>query len=121
MRKTILTVDDDESTRKLISLSLRCGGYWVIEAVDGADGIEKLHQHKVDMVISDLNMPNLDGIDLIRSIRKSDIYRNIPVIIVTGDIRELCKKEVKAVGASGWISKPFYAEQLLEAVKNLLA
>jgi two-component system chemotaxis response regulator CheY len=120
MSRTILAVDDSEDERTLLAFTLRLSGYQVIEAVNGADAIEKLHLHKVGMVITDLNMPNLNGIGLIRGIRQNDTWCNIPVIVLSGDPRESRKQEANEAGATGWIIKPVQVKQLLSVIENVL-
>lgn len=120
MGKTILTVDDSATIRQMLSLTLKDAGYTVIEAVDGVDALDKLATQSVHMVITDLNMPKLDGIGLIREIRKLADNRFIPIIMLTTESQESKKQEGKAAGASGWIVKPFKPQQLLSVVRMVL-
>jgi two-component system chemotaxis response regulator CheY len=120
MNRTILAVDDSSSIRMMISFTLQQNGYRVIEAVDGRDGLTKLHEDEVDMVITDLNMPNLDGIGLIRGVRENPASRYTPVIMLTTESQDARKQEGKAAGATGWIVKPFQPAQLLAVVKKVL-
>jgi two-component system chemotaxis response regulator CheY len=120
MAKTIMTVDDSTSVRQMVVFTLRGGGYEVIEAVDGRDGIAKLRRASCDMIITDLNMPHLDGIGLIREVRSDATLRNIPIVMLTTESQEGRKQEGKAAGATGWIVKPFKPEQLLAVVKRVL-
>jgi two-component system, chemotaxis family, chemotaxis protein CheY len=121
MSKTIMTVDDSASVRQMVVFTLRQGGYEVIEAVDGRDGLSKLRGGGCcDMLITDLNMPNLDGIGLIREVRSDPAHRNLPIVMLTTESQEGRKQEGKAAGATGWIIKPFRPEQLLAVVKRVL-
>jgi two-component system, chemotaxis family, chemotaxis protein CheY len=119
MAKTILTVDDSASVRQMVKFALSEAGYNVIEAVDGRDALAKL-ANPVNLVITDLNMPALDGIGLIRSVRANPACKGIPIIMLTTESQEARKKEGRAAGATGWIVKPFTAQQLLAVVKKVL-
>src|SRR5271169_3983882 len=119
MAKTILTVDDSASVRQMVKFTLADAGYSVIEAVDGKDALVKL-ANPVNLVITDLNMPNLDGIGLIRSVRANPACKGVPIIMLTTESQESRKQEGKAAGATGWIVKPFATQQLLAVVKRLL-
>jgi two-component system chemotaxis response regulator CheY len=120
MSITILAVDDSPSIRMMLTFTLRENGYRVIEAQDGRDGLAKLRQEPVDMVITDLNMPNMDGIGLVRGIRENPSSRFTPVIMLTTESHDLRKQEARAAGATGWITKPFRPEQLLAVVKKVV-
>ncbi|SHO43468.1 response regulator [Desulfopila aestuarii] len=120
MAKTILTVDDSASVRQMVSFTLKGAGYTVLEAVDGEDGLTKLNGATVDMVITDLNMPKLDGIGFIKKIRANPKGKFIPVIMLTTESQAEKKQAGKAAGATGWIVKPFKPEQLLDVVKKVL-
>ncbi len=120
MPKTIMTVDDSPSVRQMVVFTLRQGGYEVIEAVDGCDGLSKLRGASCDMVITDLNMPVMDGISLIREVRNDPAYRTLPIVMLTTESQEVRKQEGKAAGATGWIVKPFKPEQLLAVVRRVL-
>jgi len=119
MAKTILTVDDSASVRQMVKFTLADAGYTVIEAVDGEDALAKLTV-PVHMVITDLNMPNLDGIGLIRKLRAGPACKGIPILMLTTESQEARKQEGKAAGATGWIVKPFTTQQLLAVVKRVL-
>jgi two-component system, chemotaxis family, chemotaxis protein CheY len=119
MGKTIMTVDDSASIRQMVSFTLQQSGYDVVEAVDGSDALAKMGAG-VDMVITDLNMPNMDGIELIRQIRGSASYRFTPIIMLTTESMDTKKQEGKAAGATGWIVKPFKPDQLLAVVQKVL-
>lgn len=120
MGKTILTADDSASMRQMIVFTLKGAGYEVVEAVDGKDGLSMVSQSKVDMIITDLNMPNMDGIEMIRNVRTMPPYKFIPIILLTTESQDGKKKEGKAAGATGWITKPFKPEQLLAVIKKVL-
>lgn len=120
MRKCIMTVDDSATIRQMVGFTLRDAGYEVIEAVDGVDALAQLSQQSVHMLITDLNMPNLDGVGLIREVRSDQKNRFIPIIMLTTESHDSKKQAGKAAGASGWITKPFKPEQLLGVVKMVL-
>jgi two-component system, chemotaxis family, chemotaxis protein CheY len=120
MAKTILTVDDSASVRQMVTFTLKGAGYNVLEAVDGEDGLSKLKSAGADMVITDLNMPKLDGIGFIKKIRANPASKFIPVIMLTTESQAEKKQAGKAAGATGWIVKPFKPEQLLDVVKKVL-
>ncbi|NCC23861.1 MAG: response regulator [Deltaproteobacteria bacterium] len=119
MTKTIMTVDDSASVRQMVGFTLKDAGYGVIEASDGKDALSKL-SGQVHMVVTDLNMPNMDGIELIRSIRANPAYKFIPIVMLTTESQDSKKQEGKAAGATGWIVKPFKPDQLLAVVKKLI-
>lgn len=120
MNKTILAVDDSASIRMMVSFTLKEQGYRVIEAQDGTEGLARMQEEKVDMVITDLNMPNLDGIGLIRGIRANATNKFTPIIMLTTESHDAKKQEGRQAGASGWIVKPFRPEQLLAVVKRVI-
>jgi two-component system chemotaxis response regulator CheY len=119
MPKTIMTVDDSASVRQLVGYTLRSAGYEVVEAVDGQDALARL-KGEIHLVITDLNMPRMDGIELLKQIRASSSYRYVPVILLTTESQEARKQAGKAAGATGWIVKPFGAPQLLSVLKRVL-
>ena len=120
MPKTIMTVDDSTSVRQMVSFALQSAGYAVLEACDGKDALAKLNGAQVDMIITDLNMPNMDGIALIRSVRAEAAHKFVPIVLLTTESQAEKKQEGKAAGATGWIVKPFKPEQLLGVVKKVL-
>lgn len=120
MAKVIMTADDSASVRQMVSFTLKQSGYDVIEAVDGKDALAKLGTNRVDMLITDLNMPNLDGIGLIKGARALPACKFIPIIMLTTESQDTKKVEGKAAGATGWIVKPFKPDQLLAVVKKVL-
>lgn len=119
MAKLILTVDDSATIRQMVKFTLADAGYTVIEAIDGKDAMSKLAR-SVNLVITDLNMPNLDGIGLIRAVRANPACKGLPIVMLTTESQESRKLEGKAAGATGWIVKPFAAQQLLSVVKRLI-
>ncbi len=120
MSKTILSADDSASVRQMVSFTLKGAGYDVVEAEDGEDALSKLNAMQVHMVITDLNMPRLDGIGLIKKVRTIPRYKFIPIIMLTTESQAEKKQEGKAAGATGWIVKPFKPDQLLAVVKKVL-
>ena len=120
MAKTILIVDDSASMRQLVTFALKDAGYDVIAAVDGKDALGKLNGTKVDIVVTDLNMPNMDGITLIKQLRSSATNKFTPVVMLTTESQESRKQEGRTAGASGWIVKPFTPEKLIEVIKKFV-
>jgi two-component system chemotaxis response regulator CheY len=122
MNKTIriMTVDDSASMRQMVSFTLKGAGYDVVEAADGRDALEKMENHSIHMLITDINMPNLDGIGLVRKVRSHAVYRFIPIILLTTESQDARKQEGKTAGATGWIVKPFRPDQLLHVVKKVI-
>jgi len=120
MGKIIMIVDDSASIRQVVNLTLRKVGYDVIEAVDGQDALRKLASVKVNLLICDVNMPNMDGITLLRSLKELPDYKYVPVIMLTTESQEAKKQEGRAAGARAWVVKPFKPEQMLEAVSKLI-
>lgn len=120
MAKIIMTVDDSASVRQMVSFTLREAGYDVLEASDGRDALNKLNGVKVNMIVTDLNMPNMDGIELIRNVRANGDNKFVPIIMLTTESQNEKKAEGKTAGATGWIVKPFKQEQLLAVIKKVL-
>lgn len=120
MGRTILIVDDSASMRQLVTFALKDAGYDVITAVDGKDAVSKVNGTKVDMVVTDLNMPNMDGIELIKQLRSSSTSRFTPVIMLTTESQDSRKQEGRAAGASRWIVKPFTPEKLIDVIKKFV-
>lgn len=120
MTKTILSVDDSASVRQMVKLTLSGAGYRVVEAGDGKEGLSKARESTVDMVVTDLNMPHLDGISLIRELRALATYKGVPMILLTTESDGQKKQEAKAAGATGWITKPFQPDQLLSVTRKVL-
>jgi len=120
MANTVLVVDDSSSIRQMVSFTLDGAGYAAVTAVDGVDGLKKLGAGNVGMVITDLNMPNKDGLEFIRDIRATPAHKFLPIVFLTTESDETKKAQAKAAGASGWIVKPFKPEQLVAVVKRFL-
>ena len=120
MAKTILVVDDSSSMRQVVGMALKGGGYDVIEACDGKDALTKLSGQKIHLVISDVNMPNMDGITFVRELKKIAAYKFMPVIMLTTEGSDEKKKAGQDAGAKAWVVKPFQPQQLLAVVSKLL-
>jgi two-component system chemotaxis response regulator CheY len=120
MSKTIITVDDAATMRKMISFTLKGAGHEVLEAADGVEALKTLQTRAVDMVITDVNMPNMDGLTLTRSLRALPQFARTPIVLLTTESAPEKKAEGKAAGATGWIVKPFQQEQLLAVVAKVL-
>lgn len=120
MRPLILSVDDSSSMRQLVRASLEREGYAVVEAEDGLQALEMLDRHPIKLLITDLNMPNLDGLNLIRQVRTKAPLKFLPILMLTTEERRHQQAAGKEAGASGWIVKPFVHEQLLRAVRRLV-
>ena len=120
MTKTIITVDDSSSIRQMIRFTLTSEGYKVLEAVDGVDALEKLTMNQVDMVLTDLNMPNMDGIEFIKNLRAQQNFKFVPIVFITTESQQEKKTEGREAGATGWIVKPFKPEHLLSVIKKLI-
>jgi two-component system chemotaxis response regulator CheY len=118
--KQILAVDDSSSIRQMVSFTLSNAGYQVLEAVDGRDGMTKAGQQKFDLIITDLNMPNMDGIQMITAIRKLPGYGFTPILMLTTESQNEKKDAGRKAGATGWIVKPFKADQLIAVLQKLV-
>jgi two-component system chemotaxis response regulator CheY len=119
MSKTIMIVDDSASIRTVVGIALRGAGYTVIEAKDGQDAINKLTGQKVNLIISDVNMPIMDGITFVKHVKQMAAYKFTPIIMLTTESDESKKREGQAAGARAWVVKPFKPEQMLAAVQRL--
>jgi two-component system chemotaxis response regulator CheY len=120
MAKTILTVDDSASIRQMVSFTLKGAGYGVVEAVDGEDGLAKAKTNDVALVLTDQNMPKMDGLTLIKSLRAMPQFQNVPILMLTTEAGDAMKAQGKAAGATGWLVKPFDPPKLLEVVKKVI-
>ncbi|WP_439816766.1 response regulator [Zavarzinia sp. CC-PAN008] len=118
--KTILSVDDSASMRQMVRLTLSGAGYSVVEAGDGAEGLKVAQSKPVNMIVTDLNMPVMDGLTFIREVRKLPAYRGVPILFLTTESDATIKQQAKEAGATGWITKPFKPEQLSAVVKKVL-
>ena len=116
----ILTVDDSNSIRRLVAETLQTAGHEVVQAKDGTEGLEKASAAKVDLVISDVNMPGMDGITLVKRLREIPGYRFVPLLILTTELDPEKKRQAKLAGATGWLVKPFNPEQLLATIRKVL-
>jgi two-component system chemotaxis response regulator CheY len=120
MTKTILTIDDSASIRQMVMMTLSAAGLDVIEAINGADGYDKATGQTVHAVITDLNMPVMNGIEFIRKYRQHPSSKGVPIILLTTESDDARKQAAKAAGATGWITKPFQPEQLLSVARKVL-
>jgi two-component system chemotaxis response regulator CheY len=120
MAKTILAVDDSSSLRQMVAFSLKAAGYQVVEAVDGQDGLDKARQQTVDLVLTDQNMPKMDGLSLIKALRGLPAYQKVPILMLTTESSDEMKSKGRAAGANGWLVKPFDPQRLIEVVKKVI-
>ena len=120
MAKTILAVDDSGSLRQMLAFSLKAAGYGVIEAVDGEGGLEKARKQTVDLVLTDQNMPGMDGLSLIKALRGMKNYQSVPILMLTTESGDDMKAMGKAAGANGWMVKPFDPARLTEVIRKLI-
>ena len=120
MAKTIMIVDDSASLRQVVGIALRGAGYNVIEGSNGEDALSKLTGQKVHLIISDVNMPNMDGISLVKEIKKLPAYKFTPIVMLTTESADAKKSEGQAAGAKAWMLKPFNPPQLLAVVQKLV-
>lgn len=120
MAKTILAVDDSSSLRQMVAFSLKAAGYLVVEAVDGQDGLEKAKNQTVDLVLTDQNMPRMDGLALIKLLRGIASYQKVPILMLTTESSDEMKAKGRAAGANGWLVKPFDPQRLIEVVKKVI-
>jgi two-component system chemotaxis response regulator CheY len=121
MQKTIMIVDDSESLRQVVNIALSGAGYKVLEAKDGVDGLAKLDGSKVHLIISDVNMPNMNGIDFVKEVKKLAKYRFTPIIMLTTENQQYLMEESRKAGAKAWMVKPFKPAEMLKAVAKILA
>jgi two-component system chemotaxis response regulator CheY len=120
MAKTILTVDDSGSLRQMVAFSLKAAGYDVVQAVDGQDGLNKAKEKTVDLVLTDQNMPVMDGLTLISNLRTLASYQKVPILMLTTESSDEMKAKGKAAGANGWLVKPFDPKRLIEVVQKVI-
>lgn len=121
MAKTILAVDDSVSIRKMVNFTLQSAGYDVIEASDGQEGLEKAKMTTVNLVLTDQNMPRMDGLTLIKSLRALPQYAKVPILMLTTESSDTMKAQGKAAGATGWMVKPFDPQKLLQVIGKVIA
>jgi two-component system chemotaxis response regulator CheY len=120
MAKTVLSVDDSSSIRQMVSFTLKSAGYEVIEAADGQEGLDKAKAKTVDLVLTDQNMPRMDGLALIKTLRALPAYGKVPILMLTTEAGDAMKSQGKAAGATGWLVKPFDPKKLLEVVQKVI-
>ncbi|MBX9607401.1 MAG: response regulator [Gammaproteobacteria bacterium] len=120
MAKTIMIVDDSASLRQVVAIALKGAGYEVLEACDGKDALAKLSGQKINLIISDVNMPNMDGISFVKAVKQLPNYKFTPIIMLTTESQESKKQEGQAAGAKAWVVKPFKPDQMLNAVSKLV-
>jgi len=120
MATTILAVDDSASMRQMVSFTLRHAGYQVVEAVDGVEALEYARGNVVNLVLTDVNMPNMDGITLVRELRRLESYRYVPLLMLTTEAGQEKKMEGRKAGATGWLVKPFNPDKLLATIAKVL-
>lgn len=120
MSKTILIVDDSASLRQVVAIALQKEGYEVLQAGDGKEGLGVLDGRKINLIISDVNMPNMDGISMVKQIKTLPKYKFTPIIMLTTEAGENMKSEGKAAGVKAWVVKPFKPAQMLTAVSKLI-
>ncbi len=120
MAKSIMIVDDSASLRQVVSIALKSTGYDVVEACDGRDALAKLDGRKLHLIISDVNMPNMDGISFVKAAKQLPAYKFTPVIMLTTEAGDAKKQEGQAAGAKAWVVKPFQPAQMLTAVSKLV-
>ncbi len=120
MKRTVLVVDDAMTMRKMVSFTLRGAGYQTVEAGDGVEALSALGAQAVDLIITDVNMPRMDGIEFTRQARTALRGRAVPILILTTESEPEKKNAARSAGATGWIVKPFQQEQLLSIVSRVL-
>lgn len=119
MKKKVMTVDDSRTMRDMVTFTLKSAGYDVVEAADGQQAMTAIAANKVDLVITDLNMPVMDGLTLIRKLRAIPAHRTLPILMLTTEADDKKKAEGRAAGATGWIVKPFNPEKLVSVVQKV--
>jgi two-component system chemotaxis response regulator CheY len=120
MAKTALIVDDSASMRQMVAYTLRQGGFEVVEGENGQDALDKIPGHKLELIITDLNMPIMDGITFIQNVRAIPAFKFVPILMLTTETQASKKEQGKAAGATGWIVKPFDPEKLLQTVAKVV-
>lgn len=118
--QSILAVDDSASMRKMVAFTLTGAGFHVVEAVDGQDAYEKAQTHSIDLVLTDQNMPRLDGLGLTKKLREQAKFKNMPILILTTESSDQMKQAGKAAGATGWLVKPFDPGRLIEVIQKVI-
>lgn len=121
MSKKVLAVDDSRTIRDMLRLALSDAGFEVDVAVDGENGLEVLRKFNPDVVITDINMPKLDGFGFIKRVRADKKYRSLPILVLTTETAAELKEKARSAGASGWIVKPFHEAKLIAAIHRVTA
>ncbi len=120
MNKTIMIIDDSATLRHMVNVTLTKAGYTVVQAKDGVDALQKLPDQVPDIILCDLNMPNMDGLEFVREVKKIKQYMFIPILMLTTESQSSKKEEGKKAGARAWIVKPFKPERIIAAVEKLI-
>ena len=120
MAKSILAIDDSASIRQMVGFTLKSSGYEVVEAVDGMDGLDKAKGKTFNLILTDQNMPRMDGLTLIKSLRGLPQYKTVPILMLTTESSDAMKQQGRAAGATGWLVKPFDPQKLVEVVKKVI-
>jgi len=121
MSKTILTVDDSRTMREMLLLALQEAGFHVLQAEDGLKGLEVLQDQRADVIITDINMPHLDGFGFIEHVRRDSTHRAVPILVLTTESDAEKKNRARSAGATGWIVKPFHPVKLVDAIRRVSA
>ena len=119
MNKRVLTVDDSRTMREMVAMTLRNAGFHVIQADDGVNALKVLEDNEVDIIITDLNMPNMDGLQLVKALRAKPEFKGTPILFLTTRNTDADKQQGRAAGATGWITKPFDPQRLLQVVNRV--
>jgi len=120
MAKSILAIDDSASIRQMVGFTLKSSGYEVSDAADGLDGLEKAKARAFDLILTDQNMPRMDGLTLIRTLREMPQYKSVPILMLTTESSDTMKQQGRAAGATGWLVKPFDPQKLVEVVRKVI-
>jgi len=120
MATTILAVDDSASIRQMVSFTLKGAGYEVVEAVDGVDALDKARNHDLALILTDINMPRMDGLALVKSLRVMPRYKTAPILMLTTESSDVMKARGRAAGATGWLVKPFNPRQLVQVIHKVI-
>lgn len=121
MKKTVLTVDDSRTIRNMLLVTLQNAGFETIQAEDGVEGLEKLEGSRPDVIVTDINMPRLDGFGFIEGVRSNDRFRAVPILVLTTESDAEKKNRARQAGATGWIVKPFDPTKLIDAIERVTA
>lgn len=120
MEQTVLVVDDSVTVRRMVATALKSAGWPVVESSNGRDALAAIARHPVQLVITDLNMPEMDGIELIRTLRARPQYENLPILVLTTEVDERAKAAARTAGATGWLGKPVHGEMIADVAASLL-